>query len=63
MDYAFQGRHPFAQLAAMVAHNFVQPEDSTWYTDSGANHHLTHAMENPLLLAMAHICKSPTLAL
>jgi hypothetical protein len=46
MDYAFQGRHPFAQLAAMVAHNFVQPEDSTWYTDSGANHHLTPAMEN-----------------
>jgi transposase InsO family protein len=46
MDYAFQGRHPPAQLAAMVAHNSDQPEDSTWYADSGANHHLTPALEN-----------------
>jgi transposase InsO family protein len=46
MDYAFQGRHPPAQLAAMVAQNSVQPEDSTWYADSGANHHLTPAPDN-----------------
>jgi len=46
MDYAFQGRHPPAQLAAMVAQNSVQPEDSTWYADSGANHHLTPTLEN-----------------
>jgi hypothetical protein len=30
----------------MVAHNLVQPEDSTWYADSGTNHHLTLALEN-----------------
>jgi transposase InsO family protein len=45
MDYAFQGRHPPAHLAAMVATNSVQPDDSTWYADSGANHHLTPALE------------------
>jgi len=30
----------------MVAHNSDQPEDSTWYADSGTNHHLTPALEN-----------------
>jgi len=46
MDYAYQGRHPPSQLAALFAYNSVQPEDSTWYADSDANHHLTPALEN-----------------
>lgn len=45
MDYAFQGRHPFAQLSAMVAQSTDQSEDATWYADSGANHYLTPDLE------------------
>lgn len=45
MDYSFQGRHPPAQLAAMAAQTTAQPDDSPWFADNGANHHLTPALE------------------
>lgn len=41
MDYSFQGRHPPAKLAAMVA-SFNSRSDSTWYADSGATNHITN---------------------
>ncbi|XP_059448148.1 uncharacterized protein LOC132179437 [Corylus avellana] len=46
MDYAYQGRHPPAQLAAMAAHATTHPDDdSPWFADSAANLHLTPALE------------------
>lgn len=47
MDFAFQGRHPPAQLAAMAAQTYGTPEiEQPWYLDSGANHHVTSELEN-----------------
>jgi hypothetical protein len=46
MDYSFQGRHPPAQLAAMVAPTHTVPEDDPWYADSGANNHITNDIAN-----------------
>ena len=46
MDFSFQGRHPPAQLAAMAAHTHVTQDDQPWFADSGANTHITSAMEN-----------------
>ncbi|KAJ0113613.1 hypothetical protein Patl1_02776 [Pistacia atlantica] len=47
MDFSYQGRHPPAQLAAMAAHTHVQQEDApSWFLDSGANSHVTSALEN-----------------
>jgi hypothetical protein len=40
MDYAYQGRHPPPQPAAMTALNNTIVEDE-WYADSGANAHIT----------------------
>jgi histone deacetylase 1/2 len=40
-DYAFQGRHPPTELAAMVAESHTQYDHQVWYTDSGANVHIT----------------------
>jgi hypothetical protein len=46
MDFAFQGRHPPAQLAAMAAYSPETVEDEQpWYLDSGANHHVTSELE------------------
>jgi hypothetical protein len=46
MDFAFQGRHPPAQLAAMAAYTQDTPEvEQPWYLDSGANHHVTSELE------------------
>jgi hypothetical protein len=46
MDFAFQGRHPPAQLAAMAAYTPENPEvEHPWYLDSGANHHVTSELE------------------
>jgi hypothetical protein len=46
MDFAFQGRHPPAQLAAMAAYFPDTTEDEQpWYLDSGANHHVTFDLE------------------
>jgi hypothetical protein len=41
MDYAYQGKHPPTQLAAMVAHNNANLENQDWLADSGANTHVT----------------------
>ncbi|KAJ0084997.1 hypothetical protein Patl1_30348 [Pistacia atlantica] len=46
MDYAFQGRHPPTQLAAMVAHtNATHVVDDPWFADRGANQHITANLE------------------
>jgi transposase InsO family protein len=47
MDFAYQGRHPPSQLAAMAAttNSATEPEQP-WYLDSGANHHITSEIEN-----------------
>ncbi|RWR84275.1 Retrovirus-related Pol polyprotein from transposon TNT 1-94 [Cinnamomum micranthum f. kanehirae] len=45
MDFAFQGRHPPQRLAAMVASH--QPTLSqSWYSDTGATHHVTSDLDN-----------------
>ncbi|RWR95948.1 GATA zinc finger domain-containing protein 14-like protein isoform X1 [Cinnamomum micranthum f. kanehirae] len=45
MDHAYQGRHPPQRLAAMVAAH--QPKlDDTWYSDTGATHHITPDLGN-----------------
>jgi hypothetical protein len=46
MDYAYQGRHPPPQLAAMVAQHNTALEDQQWFADSGANAHITNELEN-----------------
>jgi hypothetical protein len=46
MDYAFQGRNPPTQLAAMVAHTNSAYEEQQWLADSGANAHITNQIEN-----------------
>ncbi|KAF8393863.1 hypothetical protein HHK36_020061 [Tetracentron sinense] len=46
MDYAYQGRHPPTQLAAMVAHTNAEQEEETWFADSGANQHITANLEH-----------------
>lgn len=45
MDFAYQGRHPLAQLAAMAA-KFNFNVDQTWFADSGASNHITTDMNN-----------------
>ena len=46
MDYAFQGRHPPPQLAAMVAHTNSEYDEQQWLADSGANAHITSELDN-----------------
>jgi hypothetical protein len=46
MDYAFQGRNPPIQLAAMVAHMNSAYEEQQWLADSGANAYITNQIEN-----------------
>jgi hypothetical protein len=46
MDHAFQGRHPPAQLSAMVADSNSAPANDPWYADSAANQHITANLEN-----------------
>lgn len=51
MDYAYQGRHPPTQLAAMVAHTNADLETQDWLADSGANTHITadpNTINNPV---------------
>lgn len=40
IDYAYQGHHPPKKLMAMVA-NQSPMGDQTWYSDTGASHHVT----------------------
>jgi hypothetical protein len=46
MDHAFQGRHPPSQLYAMAAHTTNLYVDQEWYSDSAANAHITHDLNN-----------------
>jgi transposase InsO family protein len=46
MDYAYQGRHPPAQLSAMMAHMNNTFEEQEWLADSGANTHVTNELDN-----------------
>jgi hypothetical protein len=46
MDYAYQGRHPPTQLAAMTAQTNTELDDQQWFADSGANSHITNELEN-----------------
>jgi hypothetical protein len=47
MDFAYQGRHPPFQLAAMAAHtHVVDEEEQPWYLNNGANHHVTANLKN-----------------
>ncbi|KAJ0010864.1 hypothetical protein Pint_33970 [Pistacia integerrima] len=47
MDFSYQRRHPPAQLATMAAHTHVtQEEDQPWFLGSGANTHVTSALNN-----------------
>jgi hypothetical protein len=46
IDHTYQGRHPPSQLTAMVAQNNTQLEAQEWYTDRGANAHITRDLEN-----------------
>jgi hypothetical protein len=51
MDYAYQGRHPPTQIAAMVAHTNADLETQDWLADSGANTHITadpNTINNPV---------------
>ena len=45
MDYAFQGRNPPTQLAAMIAHTNSTYEEQQWLADSGANAHISNQFE------------------
>jgi len=47
MDYAYQGRHPPEQLAAMIAHTNEDFVNNEWLADFGAN---THVTTNPSIL-------------
>lgn len=46
MDYAYQGRHPPTQLAAMAAQTNIELDYQQWFADSGANSHITNELEN-----------------
>jgi hypothetical protein len=46
MDYAFQGKNPPTQLAAMVSHSNSAYEEQQWLADSGANAHITNRLDN-----------------
>lgn len=45
IDYAYQGRHPPAQFAAMVAHTNSKHEIETWFDDSRVIQHITTNLE------------------
>lgn len=49
MNYAYKGRHPPEKLAAMAAS--ASMDDSTWYSDTGATHHITGDLGNLSLSA------------
>lgn len=46
MDYAYQGRHPPSELAAMVSQCNALRDEDDWLADSGANNHITAELEN-----------------
>uniref|UniRef100_A0A2N9F1C3 Reverse transcriptase Ty1/copia-type domain-containing protein n=1 Tax=Fagus sylvatica TaxID=28930 RepID=A0A2N9F1C3_FAGSY len=46
MDFAYQGRHPPAKLAAMASTSNASQVSETWLTDTGATDHLTANVGN-----------------
>jgi transposase InsO family protein len=46
MDFAYQGRHPPAKLAAMASTSNGAQAGESWLTDTGATDHLTANMTN-----------------
>uniref|UniRef100_A0A2N9GPV4 Retrotransposon Copia-like N-terminal domain-containing protein n=1 Tax=Fagus sylvatica TaxID=28930 RepID=A0A2N9GPV4_FAGSY len=46
MNYAFQGRHPPAKLAAMATAVPFNPNQTTWISDTGATDHFTPDLTN-----------------
>jgi hypothetical protein len=46
MNYAFQGRHPPAKLAAMATATPPEPHQTTWISDTGATNHFTPDLHN-----------------
>uniref|UniRef100_A0A2N9EKF8 Reverse transcriptase Ty1/copia-type domain-containing protein n=1 Tax=Fagus sylvatica TaxID=28930 RepID=A0A2N9EKF8_FAGSY len=46
MNYAFQGRHPPAKLAAMATATPPEPHQTTWISDTGATDHFTPDIHN-----------------
>jgi transposase InsO family protein len=46
MDFAYQGRHPPAKLAAMASTSNASQGGETWITDTGATDHLTSNLNN-----------------
>jgi hypothetical protein len=46
MDYAYLGRHPPSELAAMVSQCNALRDEDDWLADSGANNHDTAELEN-----------------
>lgn len=42
----FKEKNPPVQLATMVAHTNAAYEEPQWLADSGANAHITNALEN-----------------
>jgi transposase InsO family protein len=46
MDFAYQGRHPPAKLAAMASTSNCSQGGDTWLTDTGATDHLTANLNN-----------------
>jgi transposase InsO family protein len=46
MDFAYQGRHPPAKLAAMASISNDSQGGETWLTDTGATDHLTANLNN-----------------
>ena len=46
MDFAYQGRHPPAKLAAMASTSNGTQAGESWLTDTGATNHLTANMNN-----------------
>jgi hypothetical protein len=46
MNYAFQGRHPPAKLAAMATAAPFNPNQTTWISDTGATDHFTPDLTN-----------------
>jgi len=46
MDFAYEGRHPPMQLAAMTAQVNEEFANQDWLADSGANTHVTAESSN-----------------
>ena len=46
MNYAYQGRHPPAKLTAMATAAPINPNQTTWISDTGATDHFTLNVNN-----------------